>query len=85
MKLPDISTKIKRLASLDMPVEALKVLLSDLAAELDRVEARLSKDRRLLDRSENPRTYQSPFGPYQCQKNRADYWHKPLRSRQKTE
>jgi hypothetical protein len=46
LKLPDISTKIKRLASLDMPVEALKVLLSDLAAELDRVEARLSKDRR---------------------------------------
>ncbi len=45
MKLPDISTKIKRLASLDMPVEALKVLFLDLAVELDLEEARLSKDR----------------------------------------
>lgn len=45
MKLPDISTKIKRLASLDMPVEALKALFLDLAVELDLEEARLSKDR----------------------------------------
>lgn len=54
MRLPDISAKLKRLASLDMPVEALRVLLSDLAVELDREEARLSMDRRRKT-PENPR------------------------------
>ena len=45
MNLPSISLKIKRLASLDMSVEALKALFLDLAAELDVEEARLSKER----------------------------------------
>ena len=44
--LPAISAKLKLFASLEMPVEALKALLSDLAVELDTEEARLSKERR---------------------------------------
>lgn len=45
MNIPDISFKIRRLVALDVPVEALKVLFSDLAVELDREEARLAKER----------------------------------------
>lgn len=45
VNLPIISSKLKRLAELEMPVEALRALLRDLAVELDTEETRLSKDR----------------------------------------
>ena len=45
MKLPIISNRIRRLAELDMPAQAVQSLLLDLAAELDAEETRLSKER----------------------------------------
>lgn len=46
MRLPDISSKLKRLGTLDMPVQAVQALILDLAVELDLEEARLSKERK---------------------------------------
>lgn len=45
MKAETTIARLRRLASLDMPVEALRTLILDLAGELDQEEAKLSRDR----------------------------------------